>query len=177
MALAATLVASMVLGASSRIVWETENYTSITRPMMVGSEPLKDKLGYKPSGGKYITIPAKPHEESPAKVVYKVRVPAAGTYTLFGRRYWPDGCGNSFNIRINGGPTIVFGEDATYDKWQWTKVNKAITLKAGINTIEVSQNKKERGHMLDQIVLQPGYGRVRVPQKAETPTPNAIVKE
>jgi len=176
--LALVLAASMVMGASSsRIVWEAENYSSIVAPMTVGSSIQKDKLGSTPSGGKYLTIPPQPHEESPAKVVYKVKVSTAGAYTLFGRRYWQDGCGNSFYFRINGGTAVVFGEDATYNFWKWTELKQPVTLKAGVNTIEVFQNKKERGVNLDQLVLQRGSGRVAVPVKAETPTPNAIVKE
>lgn len=175
---ALSLVASMVLGASSsRIVWEAENYTSLVAPMTVGKAVLKDKLGNTASGGKYMTIPPKPHEESNAKAVYKVKVAAGGTYTLFGRKYWQDGCGNSFNVRVNGGKAIVFGEDGTYNKWDWRKVNAPIALKSGVNTVELFQNKKERGVNLDQFVLQRGYGRVRVPVKAEKPTPNVIVKE
>jgi len=174
--LALMLVASMVMGASSsRIVWEAENYTSIVAPMTVGSSIQKDKLGRTPSGGKYLTIPAQPDEESPAKAVYKVRVETAGTYRLWGRKYWRDGCGNSFNVSINGSKAIMLGGDGTYNVWDWCPLAETPSLKAGVNTIEVFQNKKERGVNLDQLVLS------RVlrwkPERPETPTPNVIVKE
>jgi hypothetical protein len=117
--------------------------------------------------------------DSGGKAVYKVRV-GGGTYTLWGRRYWPSplkGCANSFHVNIDGKRVGLFGEDPTYDAWIWTPLRKpaTITLTPGVHTIEFEH--AEHGAIIDQILLTtrtrwvPG-GR-SLPEKV---TPGAVQK-
>ena len=163
-------VACALSASAAKIVVEAENYNSITPSMAKASSNVA-------SGGAYIHIPLlRPHGDTEGKpsdtgnTVYKVKVTQAGTYTFWGRAQWYDGCGNSFFLKIDDKPAVVFGNGGTYRQWHWVKGIK-VTLTAGVHTIRI-QNRED-GAKLDQFVLET---TPRVPVGLETPTPGAIVR-
>lgn len=163
-----TVVATQALAA--KIVWEGESYSSITPSMTKVSSNGA-------SGGAYIGIPlARPHGDTEGasrdqgRVVYKIRVPVAGTYQFWGRCWWQDGCGNSFYLRVGDKPPVVLGQDGSYQRWHWVK-GPSITLRAGVVTI-VLQNRED-GAKLDQALLL--TDRRYEPVRAERETPGASI--
>ena len=145
-------------GATSNIVIEAEDAASVEAPVMI----VDDKNA---SGGRCISIPGgsgKPGEAKSGDVqdkyperwgaaIYKFTVPEAGKYRIWGRKFWEDGCGNSFTFVVNGGAPIEFGGDSTYDSWEWLAAPKLFPLKAGENRLEVLN--REDGVRLDKILI------------------------
>lgn len=141
----------------AEIVFEAESAETIEPPMVVAEDADA-------SGGKVLSVPGgsgKPDEEIPGEApkkypsrwgaaTFKFTVAEAGKYRLWGRKYWEDGCGNSFTLVINGGLPVTFGEDGTYDAWEWLRA-PLFDLKSGENTLEVLN--REDGVRLDKIIL------------------------
>ncbi len=154
-ALAAAVLASVALAQVMRyrIVVEAEHYNVLQASMRVVSGDCKA------SGGKYVEYPLKrPHaaSENPAvkgdggHATYKVRIPARGQYLVWIRRWWQDGCGNSFFLSVDGGSPQTI-QDATYQVWKWTKATQAYSLSAGVHTFKL-QNRED-GARCDQILI------------------------
>jgi len=171
--LAVTLIIALLItwawAATVKIVVEGEDYATITPSM------AKATGSTQASGGAYVQIPLRrPHattETGPADTgncVYKINVPSAGTYQLWARTNWYDGCGNSFFIIVDSNPSSYI-TDGTYGRWHWVK-GAQYTLSAGQHTIRF-QNRED-GARLDQFLLTNGRS---VPVNAETRTPQYIV--
>lgn len=138
------------------IVFEAEDFTGRLEPPMTLAEDSSA------SGGKCIRIAGgsgKPGGKIPGEertypdrygaAVFKFTVTAAGKYRLWGRRFWEDGCGNSFTMVVNGRRATFTGP--TYDSWQWQACAVMFDLPAGENTLEVLN--REDGVKLDKIIL------------------------
>jgi len=170
-ALVLALVVTWAWAATIKIVVEGEDYVSI-KPSMTKATSSQA------SNGAYVHIPLRrPHattETGPAddgNAVYKIKVPVAGSYQLWARTNWYDGCGNSFFIIVDSNPATYI-TDATYGRWHWVK-GPQYTLSAGIHTIRF-QNRED-GAKLDQFLL---INTTRyVPTNAETRTPQYLVSE
>ena len=137
---------------------EAEDFTGELEPPMTLAEYTEA------SGGKCIHIeggsgaPGGKHPvtgiQYPARygaAVYKFTVQTAGKYRFWGRKFWEDGCGNSFTLIVNGLPPVIFGQDGTYDSWEWKAAPVLFDLPAGENVIEVLN--REDGVRLDKFVL------------------------
>jgi len=164
------LVATVAWAATLKIVVEGEDYSSI--------KPSMAKATSEQAAGKaYVHIPLRrPHATSETgpgdtgNCVYKIKVPSAGTYQLWARVNWFDGCGNSFFIIMDDKPS-TYVTDATYGRWHWVKGVK-YTLTAGTHTIRF-QNRED-GAKLDQFML---INNTRyVPTRAEVHTTQYIIK-
>ena len=139
------------------IVIEAEDFTGeLEHPMTLTEDPDV-------SGGRYIHVEGgsgKPDGVHPVTgvkypsrwgaAVYKFTVKTPGTYRVWGRRFWEDGCGNSFTLVVNG-RQAVFGQDGSYDRWQWTLCTVSFDLPSGENTLEVLN--REDGVRLDKLIL------------------------
>lgn len=171
------VVAVLILGGTAwaqtvKIVVDSGDYISI-KPSM--ARVASNAQGV--SGGNYIQVPPRrprPENESgptdDGNARYKVRVPTAGTYTLWARTWWYDSCGNSFFVVIDDRPSTYI-EDATYKTWHWVK-GPQVQLSAGEHIIRF-QNRED-GARLDQFML---INNSRyVPTRVETRTPSFIVK-
>lgn len=164
--LAVLAATSAALAASGKIVVEAEKYTSIAPSMARGTDATA-------SGGAYVGIPlARPHasvESAPkdqGRAVYRVNIPAAGTYRFWGRTRWTDGCGNSFFVKIGAKPPVVLGQDGTYLQWHWV-LGPTLALPAG--PVQVVIQNREDGCRIDQFLFMkyvPGP-RQRVPVNIE----------
>ena len=77
-------------------------------------------------------------------------VTESGSYTLWARVRWIDGCGNTFFVRVNGGAPLILGNDAVYGKWHWVGV-PGIKLQPGDTRIELAN--REDGVAVDKLLL------------------------
>jgi len=154
-ALVTVVLVSVALAQATRyrIVVEAEHHSSIQASMHVVSGDSNV------SNGKYVEYPLKrPHatSENPAVkgdggyATYKVKIPATGQYTMWIRRWWQDGCGNSFFLSVDGGSPQTI-QDATYQTWKWTKATQAYSLSAGTHTFKL-QNRED-GARCDEILI------------------------
>ena len=127
------------------------------------SKPFKIVEESKASGGKVVYLKEKSNKiKKPGKEFYdgtiefKFNVSKEAKYVVWLRKLWMDGCGNSIYMTIDKpiskDNVLVLGEDGTYDKFTWVKLNSdPLHLKKGVHTI-VLQNRED-GIKLDQIAL------------------------
>ena len=163
--LAVGVIAALAYGATTKVVFEGEHYTSITPSMTQGSSGDA-------SNGAYVQVPLqRPHgyeEGAPTdtgKAVYKIKIPVAGSYRVWARCHWYDGCGNSFFLKIDDKPAVVLGQDGTYQRWHWVK-GPTLHLGTGQHTI-VLQNRED-GSKLDEALLTTDLRYVPVRIEKET---------
>lgn len=152
------VAATLVWAGTVKIVAEGEDYYSIKPSMAKATSEVA-------SGNAYIHIPLRrPHaaeESEPSddgNARFKIKIPSSGTYYLYARCNWYDGCGNSFYVKVDDGAAKTFGQDASYGKWLWrpmvsrTKPNPfRYQLSAGEHIIRF-QNRED-GAKLDQFLL------------------------
>ncbi|HEX8550248.1 MAG TPA: hypothetical protein VF681_01705 [Abditibacteriaceae bacterium] len=132
--------------ANTKICFEAEKPTSIASPL----KKVTGKTG-KISGGGFLEIPWDGNEtKGKGQAGYRFNVKKAGTYTLWARTFWQNGCGNSILVSVNGGSPSVLGEDGTYNEWKWREGTR-VKLKAGVNTLVLKN--RETGVQVDQFFL------------------------
>lgn len=167
---------SIVADEGTTVTWEAEK-GALESPVLKKTGTKTDKKPSHPgksSGEGWIEIPNKANGDKhdgdlPGKAIFKVNVPAAGQYTFWARTLWPNGCGNSFWIRLAERPNQLLGEDGTYDVWKWRKLASKLTLVKGVNTIVVAN--REDGVMMDECQITTSSIE---PQGAISATPNAL---
>jgi hypothetical protein len=161
-----TRVAAPAAWAGVRLVIEPEAATRIEPPVTVAADSTA-------SGGRCIEVregAGKPPAVG-GQTVCAFRVPADGTYRLWGRRWWMDACGNSLDLAIRGttpaviaggpldgrpaGQPHLFGDDASYNPdlglaWIWTR-GALYRLTAGAYELVIAN--REDGVKLDQVLL------------------------
>ena len=82
---------------------------------------------------------------------FEFNVDKSDTYVLYIRAWWPDGCGNSVLVSIDGKKAKPI-EDSTNKIWHWVKLRlKKYKLDKGKHTVVVTN--REDGARFDQIVL------------------------
>jgi len=162
--------------STTTITWEAEKGT-LESPIIKKTGTKTDKKPSKPSknsGDGWIEIPNKANGGNhdgplPGKAIYKVNIPVGGQYTFWARTLWPNGCGNSFWIRLAERPNQLLGEDGTYDVWKWRKIASKLTLVTGNNVIIVAN--REDGVLMDECQITTSSTE---PVGIVTPTPNAL---
>jgi len=140
----------------SAVVVEAESAGLVEPPMTVADD-------LDASGGKCISVPGgsgRPGGKNPVDdtvypdrwgaAVFKFTVKTPGKYRFWGRKFWVGGCGNSLTLVINGN-SVIFGEDGTYDDWQWRASTVLFDLHEGENKLEVLN--REDGVKLDKFIL------------------------
>jgi hypothetical protein len=150
LALASTgLLATAALAANTKICWEAESATAATAPWKK-SLPGPNKAY---SGKGYLEVPWDKNEgKNKGLVTAKFNVKTGGTYYVWARVFWGNGCGNSIAPSIDGGSPITLGEDGTYDKWHWVGGDVArVSLKPGSHTLTIKLH--EDGIKVDQFFL------------------------
>jgi hypothetical protein len=130
--------------AGARVCFEAESATSV-------QSPLKKVAAKGVGGSGYLAIPwDKNKTKGIGQATYKVNAPASGTYYLWARVYWQNGCGNSVLVSVNDTERVL-GEDGLYDRWHWVGGSARVPLKAGANTIVLKN--RETGVRVDQFYL------------------------
>jgi hypothetical protein len=158
-ALIAVGLVSAVLAVSNKVVVEAEKYTSIVPSMQKVASSVA-------SGGAFVQIPLRrPHAVSETsagddgRAVYSVTIPSAGSYRFWARTHWHDACGNSFFLKIGSKPSVVLGQDGTYQRWHWVK-GPIVELPAG--AVQVTIQNREDGAKLDQFLFTKNLNYVPV---------------
>ncbi len=146
--LAAAIMPGAAFAANAKVCFEAEGASAVQSPVKI-SRPGASK---KYSGRGFLDIPWDQNKtKGVGSATVTVNVKKAGTYYLWARTFWANGCGNSIGISTNGGNSITLGEDGTYDKWHWVGGNARVKLKAGANKFVIKN--RETGVRVDQIFL------------------------
>lgn len=146
--IAGALLPGAAWAANAKVCFEAENASSAQSPIKI-SKPGTSK---KYSGRGFLDIPWDRNEtKGVGSAVVYANVKTAGTYYLWARTFWANGCGNSIGVSVNDGESIILGEDGTYDKWHWVGGNARVKLKAGRNKFIIKN--RETGVRVDQIFL------------------------
>ncbi|HEX8464022.1 MAG TPA: hypothetical protein VF627_05325 [Abditibacterium sp.] len=144
---AVALLAPVALAANAKVCFEAEKVATIESPL----KKVTGK-GADVSGGGYLEIP---WDENKTKglgsATYKFNVKTAGTYYLWARAFWQNGCGNSVEVSVNGSDSKILGEDGTYNSWHWVGGRARVALKAGVNTLTLKN--RETGVQVDQFFM------------------------
>ncbi len=147
LAASVALISTVAHAENSKICVEAETGTDVQpvlKKVMLGSS--KDY-----SGKGFVSIPWDKNEtKGQGQATLKVNLAKAGTYYVFARTFWENGCGNSIGVSVNGQERML-GEDGSYGKWHWVGSRTRVDLKAGLNTIIVKN--RETGVRVDQIFL------------------------
>lgn len=145
--LAMGTMCGVAYAANTKVCFEGENPSALKKPLKVTKTHPALK-GF--SGSGYIEIPWDRNKtKGIGDATYKIKVPQAGVYWVWARTFWANGCGNSVAVTVNGGASILLGEDGTYDQWHWVGGKTRVTLKSGLNTIVLKN--KETGIAVDQF--------------------------
>lgn len=143
---AVALLTPAVFAANAKVCFEAEKAAKIQSPLKV----VGGKSGV--SGGGYLEIPWDENKtKGIGEATYKFNVKTAGTYYLWARSFWANGCGNSVEVSVNGSDGKILGEDGTYDNWHWVGGRARVMLKAGPNTLTLKN--RETGVQVDQFFL------------------------
>lgn len=100
-------------------------------------------------GGRYVYA----REDRVGSVAYRVRVPTAGTYAVWGRVFSPDQSRDSLAISVNGGPTVEYdtAQSSWTNTWRWSRALTSVTLSEGYN--EITFFAREPNTLLDGFIL------------------------
>ncbi len=123
---------------------EAETATEVQAPFAIVS--LGDA-----SGGQGLVIPDR-RGKGQGSARFVVQIPKAGTYALYARVYWDDGCSNSLGFRIAGQPDLVLASE-TYERWHTLEAGHPLTLPQGELRVELMN--LEDGIRLDYWGLRP----------------------
>jgi len=137
-------------GSSARgatVCFEAEHANSADYPFVIDSPPGA-------SGGLALAVPqgagdALAFRGRPGAALYKVPLPAAGTYALWLRVWWSDGCGNSVVVRMGQEPPVD-AVDNVFERWHWVRAG-SWALPAGV--VEIRLQDREDGVYIDQLLL------------------------
>lgn len=145
------LLAPAALAANAKICFEAEKPVAIESPL----RKVNNKTEV--SGTGFLEIPWDQNKtKGIGSATYKFNVKTPGAYYLWARVFWANGCGNSIEVKVNGGDGKIIGEDGTYDAWHWQGGRARVALKAGQNTLILKN--RETGVRVDQFFLcQDGY--------------------
>ncbi|MDA3924158.1 MAG: hypothetical protein PF904_05615 [Kiritimatiellae bacterium] len=140
-------------GRGNKICFEAESAQRLEDPVCILSNNIQN------TSGNVISIKegaGNPPKRCEGLASYTFDLPTKGSYTLWCRVWWGGECSNSFTVKLNNAPSILFGEDATYKAWHWVKypisrTSPKINLKAGRQALTIEN--REDGIMVDQIIL------------------------
>lgn len=138
------------------IVMEAEGYSQIKAPMQVSKSVATGgavSVGAA-SGGAWIALPLGSGQgwrgHGGGSVTYRVETPNAGSYRVWIRALWGDGCTNALFLRVNDGRAIVFGNDAVFKQWHWVK-SLPLSFRAGVNVVEIANHSD--GIAFDKLIV------------------------
>ena len=108
--------------SGGQVVMEAENYAEIQDQGDVTSWQPANSLS-EAIGGSYVTTPDNGVSNATftngTKLVYNLQVNTAGTYTIYVRRYAPNGAGNSAHGGFDGQATGGVDNTGGTNQWRW----------------------------------------------------------
>ncbi len=141
----APLVSSL---QTPRILIAATDALKIEPPFQVANDPNA-------AGGKYLFVPKKPDgkdKNKPCTATYEFTVATPGAYRLWIRKNWAGGCSNSLFVKLDDQPEFIFGEDGTYERWDWTcAIGKSFDLAAGKHALVIKN--REDDSKFDQLLF------------------------
>lgn len=157
--------------AGARICLEVE-VGKVTDPVVVyKSKDCSGGAGIEvPEGANPKAEEGKPPPKLTGDCTITFKAPQEGTYSLWARAWWIDGCGNSYAVSVDDGDRATISS-GNYKRWHWVRGPK-LRLSAGKHTLVL--HNTEDGARLDQIFLT--TDAARVPVGKEKATPEALVK-
>jgi hypothetical protein len=139
---------AVVAAQTPKIVIAAAAALKIETPFQIGSDPQA-------TGGKYVGAPKAADAAGKNKActaVYEFTAPKAGTYYLWIRKKWAGGCENSLFVKLDDQNEFIFGEDGTYERWDWlTAMARSFELKEGKHALVVKNREDES--KFDQILF------------------------
>jgi len=135
------IVDAAAAGSAEFILIEAEDTTAPPDGVMKIS-PANDA-----SGNKVLDIPLEAGKGL-GSAAYRLTAPA-GSYTIWLRAFWTDGCSNSIGCAIAGKEVTV--SDELLDEWHWLSSPVQVELPGG--PADLSLKNLEDGIMIDQILL------------------------
>ena len=129
------------------VLLECERVESVEAPFAVAADEQA-------SGGKCVVLPrpATGKKNLGGMASLRFRVCTPGSYRLWARVWWTDGCGNSFRLKLNGKRLPTVGQDGTYKSWHWVDLKmRTLKLAPGEHVLEILG--KEDGIKIDQFFL------------------------
>lgn len=158
--LLATGILPVLVSAQDRVLIEAETATDLQEPLAIidAAKPDAVQVAKGASGDKYLEVApgkGKPAEGAPTgQAALKFTVAKAGTYVLWARCFWQDGCGNSVTMQLDDKPAFTFGQDSTYNAWHWVKVPPPLAqMKLSRGEHKLVLRNREDGVRFDQILL------------------------
>jgi hypothetical protein len=154
------------------VVLEAES--GAVKPSMVKEDvkPTGASSIHKASGGKCVAVPkganaaCKARKEDPVgSVTLTFEVPEDGTYYIYPRVRWQDGCSNSFAMTVDGGKPIDitsgnYDKDGPNDPWHWIKLKPIEPGEKGYRPFKLKKGKhtlvfhnREDDTRLDQVYI------------------------
>jgi hypothetical protein len=115
------------------------------------------------SGGKYLSCPpvCKAEDARPEKgtATYTFQVPRGGTYYLWVRCMWRDGCADSLWVQVDGKPERGSPErgyalvgDGTFNIWRWRSA-RGLRSRLESGTHKLTLSLREHTVRVDQFLL------------------------
>ncbi len=130
----------------AKICFEAEYAKSVDAPMRVIKKSNKNW-----SGEGYLEVPPEAGKKG-GDAAYTISVAQAGSYSVWARTFWQDGCGNSVGVQVDDYSPATLGQDGTYNRWHWVNAKGAkYKLSAGKHTVKLLN--REDGIMVDQVFL------------------------
>jgi len=133
---------------ATRTLIAADSALKIEPPFQIGSDPQA-------AGGKYVGTPkaADPAgKNKPCTAVYEFTVTQPGAYYLWIRKKWAGGCENSLLVKVDDKPEFIFGEDGTYDRWDWIDaMRRTFDLAPGKHALVIKNREDES--KFDQILF------------------------
>ncbi len=132
---------------AGKIIINAADAKRVVPPMRFGADAKAAK-------GKFLEIPDSPKggpKIHGGQAEFVAQVKEDGKYVLFLRVWWPDACGNSFNVVVGKkAPKCV--TDSTVRHWHWVKLpHQIFKLKKG--AVKIVVRNREDGARFDQILL------------------------
>jgi hypothetical protein len=132
---------------AATVCFEAEHANSADYPFGIETAPGA-------SGGLALSVPqgvgdALAFRSRPGSAVYSVPLPSEGTYTLWLRVWWRDGCSNSVIVRVGEEPPAE-AVDEVFERWHWVRAGR---WKLAAGAVEVRLQDREDGVLIDQLLL------------------------
>ena len=128
---------------SNSLVIQAEDYISITKPFrkkkVVIDETLTDVLDIPLKSGK-----------GTGHVEYETEIKESGTYKIYARVHFIDGCSNSIEFLVNGSRHVL--TDEQFKRWHSISGLKSMQLEKG--KLKIRMNNTEDGVSIDYFELR-----------------------
>lgn len=90
-------------------------------------------------------------ESNGAALSYEVFVPSTGVFTVWVRRFAPNGSSNSVFATLNGAPSTLFDNVGSASAWVWKSLGTVTVASAGNQSVRLV--RREPNYKVDRLLL------------------------